>query len=333
MKPTEEIRRRALSEGVFSYLAWVPADGYEWRSDLKPWPPPRAPRTSKDKAGLTRSIEWEPAPDPPPYLVGPAPVGVGAYSHPRGVLREGRHRDDGIHEGLHRRFAALARQDEIKAFADRFGDLGQGATQVSEGIGGSMWAGESLDLWKREAGAMASLLETWEHVASGDHRAELRRRVQWHNGPPLTVMWWPEGVGEGRPCERLAEAEYEDPRFGRSRGEAPAALRRWTFGDALEPARHYVHREVNGRLAGHVNARVLPYADAAYRITFTPDSLLAALYVLFALELAKDEPMRICAYEACGAAFSPRRRNQHYCSDACRRNASYHRVKAKGGIS
>jgi hypothetical protein len=268
LKPTEEIRLRALREGVFAYLAWVPAEGYTWRRDLKPWPPPRPTRHSDAVdpfSGLPRWIDRDPTPDPPPYLVGPTPPGVSTLMHPRGVLREGRHRNDGLHDGLHRAFAKLADPDQIKAFADRHGDLGQLAgTQLSLGVGNAMWYGESLALWTREIAAMGQTLEAWDRQQASD-------------GPADDV-----------------------------RGD------------------------VNARLRGHVHPRLLPPGAGEYRIVFTPDSLLAALYVLFALEVAKDEPRRVCAYKACGQVFTPRRRNQHYCSDSCRRNASYHRVKAKG---
>ena len=36
-------------------------------------------------------------------------------------------------------------------------------------------------------------------------------------------------------------------------------LERWEYGDPVEPARYYVHLEVNVRLTGHVSPAVLPY--------------------------------------------------------------------------
>ncbi len=271
MKPTEEVRLRALRQGVFAYLAWVPEAGYTWRDDLVPWPPPRQPpATTETTVGLPRVIELPP--DPPPYLVGPAPVGVGTYSHPRGVLREGayRLRSDGQSSGLHRRFASLSGADQFKAFADRFGDLGQDAIQLSQGIGGPMWVGESLAQWQRETSAMGRLLERWSLVA--------------------------------QPSD-------------------------------LTPVR----REVNKRMRGHVNPVVLPPdVDEGYRIVFRPDSLLAALYVLLALEIAaaserSDASPKVCAY--CGDVFTPSRRDQKYCKPSHRSAAHYHRKHTEGGKS
>jgi len=275
LKQTEEVRLRALRQGVFAYLAWVPAGGYTWRDDLVPWPPPRAPRASSDVepvSGLPRWIERDPTPDPPPYLVGPVAVGVGAYSHPRGVLRDGayRLRNDGQSVGLHRRFASLSGAEQFKAFADRFGDLGQGALQLSEGVGGSVWVGESLALWERETTAMGGVLESWSSVA---------------NPSDLTP----------------------------------------------------VRREVNKRMRGHVNPLLLPPdVDEGYRIIFRPDSLLAALYVLLALEIAAatestDVSPKVCAY--CGEVFTPTRRDQKYCKPSHRSAAHYHRKNAKGADS
>ena len=269
LKPTEEVRLRALRQGVFAYLAWVPGAGYTWRDDLVPWPPPRPPRTSSAVApvsGLPRWIERDPTPDPPPYLVGPAPVGVGAYSHPRGVLREGayRLRNDGQSVGLHRRFADLSGAEQFKAFADRYGALGQGEIHLSQGKGNPMWAGEPLALWEREIAAMGRTLGAWEQRGKADE----------------------------------------------------------------------VRKEVNERLRGHVNPILLP-PDVAegYRIIFRPDSLLAALYVLLALEIAAatestDASPKVCAY--CGEVFTPTRRDQRYCKPSHRSAAHYHRKNAKG---
>jgi hypothetical protein len=270
VKPTEEIRFRALREGVFAYLAWVPAEGYEWRSDLKPWPPRQAgpPQPGGEVVPvsvLPRWIDRDPPPDPPPYLVGPTPPGVPTLMHPRGLLREGRHRNDGLHHGLHRRFAGLVGIEQIKVFADRYGDLGQLAgTQLSLGVGNPGWYGESLALWEREIAAMGRILGAWEQRGKADE----------------------------------------------------------------------VRKEVNERLRGHVNPHIRPPdVDEGYRVVFIPDSLLAALYVLFALEVAKskdDAPPRVCAN--CQEVFAPSRRDQQYCSGRCRSNASYHRVKAKAGL-
>jgi hypothetical protein len=263
MKPTKEVRLGALREGVFAYLSWVPAEGYAWRDDLEPWPPWEGHLKFKGygpvdpKTGLPHWIELPP--DPPPYLVGPAPPGIGSYHHPRAILHEGRHRPDGLHPGLHGRFAELGDAQQMKRFADRYGDLGQGGMEL-RAPDHVMLHGESFALWQRETDAMARLLRAWDK---------------------------------------------QDP-------------------DSVREVREAVNR----RLRGHVNPHILPAdLDAGYRIIFIPDSLLAALYVLFALQVAEEEPRRQCVY--CHQVFTTGRRDQQYCSVSCRRNASYHRVKAE----
>jgi hypothetical protein len=178
---------------------------------------------------------------------------------------------------------------------------------------------------------MDALLRTWEQVQRGDRKA-LARRVRWHKGPPVQVTWWRKGFGEGKQFETLAQEDYEDERIGWCKGKGPGLLERWMFDDTVEPARYYVHREVNKKLRGHVNPQVLAYVDTGYNIVFIPDSLLAALYVLFALELAGGIPQATCAYKRCPTrkqTFVPQRTNQIYCSGKCRRNDSYYRVKER----
>jgi len=96
--------------------------------------------------------------------------------------------------------------------------------------------------------------------------------------------------------------------------------------------RAYVHMEVNNRLWGAVSPCGLPYAPASHRIAFMPDSLRAAAYVLFLLELTGEFETAQCRNEKCtkpGRRFVQNTARQEYCSDYCRKAAHDH-SKRKG---
>ena len=104
-------------------------------------------------------------------------------------------------------------------------------------------------------------------------------------------------------------------------------LERWEYGDPVEPARYYVHREVNARLRGHVSPAVLPYRKGD--IYFFPDCLRSALYTLFMLELSgRQRPAILCARLGCGRCFEPAHSRQQYCETRCQQLAYYYRRKA-----
>jgi hypothetical protein len=101
----------------------------------------------------------------------------------------------------------------------------------------------------------------------------------------------------------------------------------WKEGDCVGPARYFLHSEVNKQLAGHVNPVItLPDSKGAVGLWFVPDTLLASLYVLFALELGGQlqEP-RECAAKDCLKVFVPASSKQEYCTSKCRVRADAHR--------
>lgn len=294
---TEEARFRSLRDGVFAFMALTPRGGFRWRSDLYPVP----------EAGVEA---------PPPYLVpvdAPGPITLNGRSFlPRARA-----------DGLHRTFARLSTEEEMVRFASRYGRLGG---QVDLILGdparnGAAVLGEPLAWWQREIAALWRLL---------DIKAALERRDRWRLGElvewrrsPLRVVVWPEGKPKDgalhrSPSEVLA-AEYSDP---------DGLLARWARDDPVAPAWYYIHLMVNRRLRGHVSPAVLPYMPEGQRIVHVPDSLLAALWVLLALDLAGGVPERVCAH--CGKPFTPTRRDEKYCNSRCRKLAWYHRNKEGG---
>ena len=84
-----------------------------------------------------------------------------------------------------------------------------------------------------------------------------------------------------------------------------------SLGDPVEPPRYVVHREVNMRLRGHVAPQLMPFrGDEIY---VWPDSLLAATYVLFALEVTgRSGPW--CTCKGCGDPYPRTHGSQRYCT-------------------
>ena len=101
---------------------------------------------------------------------------------------------------------------------------------------------------------------------------------------------------------------------------------RWNDGDTIEPARYFVHKEVNRCLKSHVAMTVLPLLGS--RMRFFTDSLRTALYMHFAFELAGIVgEQRTCGNPKCpnGGVMFPKRRDQRYCNKGCRELAGYYR--------
>ena len=133
------------------------------------------------------------------------------------------------------------------------------------------------------------------------------------------VPGWRREVPRVRPQPGDARALPPSAR-GYARGRE--ATRSFDPDDPLGPARAYLTQEVNRRLRGHVHLTLGSFQDSPIR--FFPDSLLAAIYLRFALELAgRSAREREC--EFCHVPFPVGRRDQRFCSKSCRENAGYHR--------
>jgi hypothetical protein len=94
-------------------------------------------------------------------------------------------------------------------------------------------------------------------------------------------------------------------------------LERWHFGDTIEPTKFYVSRETNSHLKGPVSPQVLfpqDKTDTPHEIYLFPDSLLAALWTSFLMELMGKIRIRQCAF--CGKWGEViKTRRSFYCSN------------------
>ena len=317
-----------LREGTLIYLGKIPRGGYRWMDDMKP---AELNRLTKPGILLDRRTEKEVSPSDGPWLVGPEPLGIEYDAQPSRVFR--RYRGD---PGLHHAFGKLeGSEPSILKFANRYGELGCGV-MVAPVKGGGVCYGESLQMWQHEINQMAMLLAVWDLVQQ-NNRHELARYVCWEKDPLQVQMWlavrkgelWPEPVRRARQEKSLRPIDWFESIAHEAMGAEWLVLQRWGYGELQGPAGYFVHRNVNKRLRGHTNLQILPFLRGEEKLVLMPDSLLAAIYVLFALELV-GRTTRECRF--CKEPFRPSRRDQVYCTTSCRKKASYHRLAGEAGI-
>ena len=314
----------AMVRGPFASLLRVPENGFRWRDDL----------VALDGQGVGENITG-------PWLIRSDSLYVRQYS-PLAV------------PNLHRRFARTEPiAESILTISNECGLLGHGLWLGDSGPGNrEMVTGESLGFWQKEIEGMARLMALWDLVQSGSQR-ELSHLVEWT--PPGTSqqvrLYLVDVDGKLRPD--LAQWMRQNPRefYNRFRQDGDLAgpitfwevrvlahqekgsdielLERWKYGDPIEPARYFVHQEVNNRLRGHVSPAVLPFRKG--EIFFFPDCLLSSLYTQFMLELSgRNRPAILCARPGCGRYFDPEHGRQRYCDKRCQQLAYYYRKKEKG---
>lgn len=279
-----------------------------------------------DRGGYRWSEEHELAPLPTqvnavirelprgPWLVSPHPWGA-----PTPVLRYAplRNRRD-----LHTEFARLSVGEDAKAldtmrqFANRFGPLGGGqwVYPVEPEADGQrpLYYAEHLSNWLRAISQLKGLGELIGAYKRNDTEM-LRNHVKWSKdgGRVSFVYQWPGTPGESF-SEIASKTTADLP------GRREQQLARWRVATlssvrVLEPTEVYIYEKVNEHLHTHVAPQLLPQVG----LTYMPDSLLGALYLMAAEQLSGSWPTNVCAN--CGSWFVPRsRRDQKTCSSACK---------------
>lgn len=335
MTESDVIHFTDTTAGAFSGTLGVAVDGYEWVEGLQ----------VDVSLGTKGDYGDRMKEDAGPWLVAP-----GSWNgEPHLVMRKSAF----AKRNLHRLFAAVRLSpDRIERFAAEYGLLGRSAPLFDPAKEvQSPRIGESFQLWRREITKMAGLLRLWDAVRNGDEDA-LRPFVLWQREPRQVVVSFAWSRSELRQDlvrdhqrapsiqathELLRRAVAKDrdgyielkvdrlasDLYGATSSEV---LDRWEFGDTIAPLQYYVFREVNRALDGHVKPAVLPFRNND--LYFFVDSLLTALYALFALELTgKIGAPILCA--GCQSYFVPDHGAQKYCEDRCRKRHWYHENKGK----
>lgn len=275
-----------------------------------------------------------------------------------------RHARPLAYPGLHRQFAGLKTIDQMARFAGKYGLLSRGTADFvcddPDGFGfylGPLGA-EKTGYWGRAIARMAALIQIWDLIRKGDvgklgqiviwfdHSERIFMRYAYTIEPPYRLipihdrhdhrpgfpgLWLgtiehDPGSTEDRLYRRgqlvcdlsAAIADSQDPDYRRLKTT-------WRRGDPLAPAESYLVEAISQRLLHKIIFKQLP---PTRRITMQPDSLLAAMYLLFALEVAgQKHPNEVCL--GCGESFTPGDPRQRYCTSACQKRTWDQEDRAK----
>ena len=260
---------------------------------------------------------------------------------------------------LHRTFIHLYDEKFILQFANKYGLLEEPKTMLVPSGGGGLSLGESLKVWEKEIADMGGLLTIWdlvmrrdagklgkfifwtEHTIQIDMVAEFDdTQKTWKILKPSRSNIYPRNPKKLMSAkENITWQYFKDNYYSRPRvsfngiigsGKVnPSYFNRWRRGDVIEPAKHFVIREVNERLKGHLDLRLLvPDQNDESPSTFYlfPHSLRSALWVMVLMELTAKTRLRQC--DICGEWKEVHlSRNPFYCGDACKQAAYRKRKK------
>jgi len=229
---------------------------------------------------------------------------------------------------LHREFASLYNNESIVKFANRYGLLGQYAIPLMPIGGGTMEFGESIERWKYESREMGILLYIWD-LFKGQYTGKLSQLIKWTSGVIIEYKYeYDDKLKEWQALPAPSNDIISGVAFTSIAGphQHNELLERWKWGEVMEPARYYVCREINKHLEGHVTPQIFPFLNS--RIYLHPDSLLAAMWVMFSLEILGDTKPRRC--DICGKwQVQNLERSSFYCSSACRQEAYRRRRRSE----
>ena len=302
---TEQIRTHEMVNGQYVFIWQVREEGYRWQDQAELFPPD----------GSTVG----------PWLINPTPLGQKAVYKQYVPLQMA---------GLHRQFGKVApTRGKILAFANRYGLLTSPLMLTIDQQGPSV-GGISMDTWVQEIGLMAVLVQLWDWCRSQE-RAILRPFVRWTNEETVRILIRWNWNGERwlvSPLDVSGEDPYREF-LSEGPGQAmapvlsapytnPHLATRWSRGSVIGPVEYFVCSQVNKILQGNVSPAVLPLWDRQVRLV--PNSLLAALFLLFAMEISGQERTPI-ECEGCGLYFTPAHGRQRYHDAPCRKRAHYRR--------
>ncbi len=235
--------------------------------------------------------------------------------------------------GFHRTFARLAdrrretRPASIVRFADRYGWLdprwpGSGGTTLVSLLrhpnarGPHHLLGEPQGVWDETIFRVAALVTLWDMVRKRDVRG-LTRVVELHGGEVLMNCWYVDG--------KLTHDFPDSQELTLRHFQSPPMPEPFPGAGVIESARAVLFWQINQLLEGEVSPALDPSLGPELR--FVPHTLRAAIVLHLAHEISgrRHGPVR-CAYLGCARDpyFFPRRKNQRYCSDECRRLRWWH---------
>jgi hypothetical protein len=208
------------------------------------------------------------------------------------------------------RVAQLPSQDAVLRFANCYGWLERPRrlrrTEEAHDDGPEIDLGESYRIWRDELAVWRRTRELWR-AALDRNREVLGRQIRWEND---ALYWTPEG--DDGPRWPIADDRI------RTAAERRMLFREFGRGDLIGPARWIVLRTVNGKLRDRVGMLVVPFR---FTLRSFPRTLLGAIYLRFAIELASGKRERPC--DECRLPFAQGNRRKRFCSDDCRYRFNY----------
>jgi hypothetical protein len=200
------------------------------------------------------------------------------------------------------KLAMAPSRDRVLQVASQYGWL-DGPRRLREP--GTVW-GESYGRWRGELAVWRTTRELWRAACAKDRRV-LNKQIRWTAD---SLCWAPHG-DEG-PRWLIADDRIRTP------FEQRMLFGDFSRGDLVGPARWIVLRTVNEKLYDRVGMLVVPFRS---RLRSFPKTLLGALYLRFAIELAGGRRERPC--DKCGLPFAAGRSDKRYCSRECQNSANY----------
>lgn len=246
---------------------------------------------------------------------------------------------------LFRRFASLQdSEDAFATFAANYGDLDNGGVVVigdhvatSDEMAGNdpfliYSEARSFQIWRGHRRMLAFAVELWDAIHEG-RASELigsdllvkpyDSLVEPGRPAPKFMIWTrtvPARCDLGQPVHRGFEKEYE-PATPLNRAGSPEAIARVALADLVSEMCESVH----------VVMRVTSAQPGNLRLTFEVRSLIAAMWLQFALAVDGQRDYRPCP--VCGDWWdaTDARSDRKTCSDRCRKRL--HRQTLSGGQS
>jgi hypothetical protein len=205
-----------------------------------------------------------------------------------------------------------ATEEGVVEFAAQYGVLG---IPIHASVDGLLQLGaESLSAWQEEIRVMRRLLAVWQCVTSRD----MKRLAE-------VVKWDDKGVAFQWIVKHKGKEHVEAHRILASPEIHPERLDRFAHGDLIQPALLYLQIEINAELEKHpAPAKLLRTENGKISLYCVPDSLVAALWLQFALAIDGNKHYKLC--EGCnrwfevgtGTSAGAKRRDARACSSTCR---------------
>ena len=244
---------------------------------------------------------------------------------------------------LHREFGALeGKEQDIIKFANQHGSLGKDVILFPPPSGGIV-RGESLERWKNEIAHMGVCLTVWD-LFKQKEAGKLGQIVKWTKPNRVMLLlgykWEKDHYAVLRYPDNAIDV-IESVRSGALLGTEgdtlldsdynihPDLVKRWHYGDVLEPAFFWLCQEINKKLEGGIYPQIFPFTDK--KVYLTPENLLSAMWLMFMWEVTGEKAIEKCP--ACGDWFEQVDPREHYCTKACKQKAYRDRSKSKTDLN